>query len=68
MNLSTEDPNEWTCGVCGKTLEITRVSFSYMKGNFEVELPACAECGLVLISDELANGKMAETEHILEDK
>lgn len=68
MNLSSEDPKEWTCGVCGKQLEVARVGFTYMKGNFEVELPACAECGLVLVSEELANGKMAETERILEDK
>jgi hypothetical protein len=33
-----------------------------------VDLPACASCGLVLISEELANGKMADAERILEDK
>jgi len=68
MNLSTEDPKEWTCGVCGEPLTIAKVAFTYMKGNFEVDLPACAGCGMVLISDELANGKMADTERILEDK
>jgi ribosomal protein S27AE len=68
MNLSTEDPKEWTCGVCGIPLEVTKVGFTYMKGNFEVELPACTRCGMVLISEELVNGKMADTERILEDK
>lgn len=39
-----------------------------MKGNFEVDLPACSECGLVLVPESLAHGKMAEAERILEDK
>ena len=39
-----------------------------MKGNFEVDLPACKGCGLVLVSEELATGKMADAERILEDK
>lgn len=68
MNLSTEDPKEWTCGRCGQPLEVAKVGFTYMKGNFEVELPACADCGMVLISEELVTGKMADTERILEDK
>lgn len=68
MNLSTEDPGEWTCCQCGQPLEVAKVGFTYMKGNFEVELPACAGCGMVLISEELVNGKMADTERILEDK
>ena len=67
MNLS-EEAKEWSCSACGKPLELAKVGFTYMKGNFEVELPACASCGLVLISEELANGKMADAERILEDK
>ena len=67
MNLS-EEAKEWSCGSCGKPLEVAKVGFTYMKGNFEVELPACSSCGLVLISEELANGKMADAERILEDK
>jgi hypothetical protein len=31
-------------------------------------LPACPKCGLVLITEELAMGKMAEAEKALEDK
>lgn len=67
MNLS-EEAKEWSCSACGKPLEVVKVGFTYMKGNFEVELPACGGCGLVLISEELANGKMADAERILEDK
>jgi transposase-like protein len=67
MSLS-EEAQRWSCSACGKTLEVVKVGFTYMKGNFEVDLPACAGCGLVLISEELANGKMAAAERILEDK
>ncbi len=63
-----EDSSAWSCTACGKQLEIVKVAFSYMKGNFEVSLPACTGCGLVMIPEELATGKMAEAERILEDK
>lgn len=67
MSLS-EATTEWVCASCGGELEIVKVGFSYMKGNFEVDLPACRDCGLVLVSEELATGKMADAERILEDK
>jgi hypothetical protein len=67
MSLPKE-AGEWSCAACGKELEITKVGFTYMKGNFEVDLPACRNCGLVLVSEELAIGKMADAERILEDK
>ncbi|MDD2734028.1 MAG: hypothetical protein PHF56_08800 [Desulfuromonadaceae bacterium] len=44
------------------------MGFTYMKGNFEVDLPACRSCGQALVSEELATGKMADAERILEDK
>jgi hypothetical protein len=68
MKLPLEEPKDWICTACGCTLDIVKVGFTYMKGNFEVDLPACSSCGLVLISEELANGKMADVERILEDK
>ncbi len=58
----------WSCAACGGELEIMKIGFSYMKGNFEVDLPACRGCGLVLVSEELATGRMADAERILEDK
>ncbi len=67
MNCPDES-NGWSCTACGKPLAMTKVGFTYMKGNFEVDLPACRSCGLVLISEELATGKMADAERILEDK
>lgn len=65
--IPAEEAARWRCD-CGETLEMLKVAFAYMKGNFEVELPACRSCGLVLLSEELASGKMAEAERILEDK
>jgi NAD-dependent SIR2 family protein deacetylase len=67
MNFSHEAA-EWSCSACSGKLDLIKVCFTYMKGNFEVDLPACPECGLVLVPEQLANGKMAEAERILEDK
>jgi hypothetical protein len=67
MNFSQEAA-VWTCASCGGNLELIKVFFSYMKGNFEVDLPACAACDLVLVPESLALGKMSEAERILEDK
>ncbi len=67
MNFSQEAA-EWSCSACSGKLELIKVCFTYMKGNFEVDLPACPECGLVLVPEQLAKGKMAEAERILEDK
>lgn len=68
MSNQPEDISSWSCAACGKPLENIKVAFTYMKGNFEVLLPACPDCGLVMIPEELALGKMAEAERILEDK
>ncbi len=67
MNPAEEAEN-WNCAACGKPLEIVKVGFTYRKSNFEVELPACPGCDLVMVSEALATGKMAEAERILEDK
>jgi len=65
--IPSEEATRWSCA-CGGKLEKRKVAFAYMKGNFEVDLPACSSCGLVLLTPELAGGKMAEAERILEDK
>lgn len=67
MNF-TQEAAEWTCSFCTGDLTLLKVCFTYMKGNFEVDLPACDKCGLVLVPESLAVGKMAEAERILEDK
>ena len=39
-----------------------------MNSAFDVVLPRCPQCGMTLIPESLANGKMAEVEALLEDK
>lgn len=65
--LSFKDETSWRCG-CGGTLIPRKVAASYLGSRFEVELPACGDCGLVLVPEALALGKMLEVEKILEDK
>jgi len=59
---------QWQCAACQCQLEAGPVTVSYMGNDFTVMLPRCPGCGQVLISETLAQGKMAEVERILEDK
>lgn len=68
MKFSEEEIPNWKCEACGEALVMREIEFSYMKGSFHVELPACPKCDLVLITEELAMGKMTEAEKALEDK
>lgn len=70
MNTENIRPGdlEWTCCNCGRKLEPAPVVVEYLGNEFTAELPRCPSCGLVMITEELALGKMAEVEHILEDK
>jgi len=58
----------WKCGKCGGELQRGSVKASYLGNDFEVEELKCLNCGLVLIDEELALGKMFEVEQSLEDK
>ncbi|ODA42021.1 DVU_1557 family redox protein [Desulfosporosinus sp. BG] len=58
----------WKCGKCGGELKRGTVKASYLGNDFEVEELKCLNCGLVLIDEELALGKMFEVEQSLEDK
>ena len=58
----------WICSKCGEPISEGLVKAIYLGGNFEIELPRCPVCKHVLISDELAKGKMLEVEKSLEDK
>ena len=59
---------DWICAKCGLNLEPAPVTVEYLGNEFTAELPVCPGCGLVMISEELALGKMSEVEQILEDK
>ena len=56
------------CARCGAELVKRQTTFSYMGRTFGHEVPVCPKCGRVFISRELAEGRMAEVEILLEDK
>ncbi len=59
---------QWKCRKCGVPLETKKVVFEYLNNTMSHELPRCPKCGAVLIPGDLAEGKMAEAETLLEDK
>ena len=56
------------CERCGVYLVQKKTVFSYMGRSFTHDVPCCPQCGRVLITRELAEGRMAEVEEQLEDK
>jgi hypothetical protein len=58
----------WICSPCGEALQPGMVDLHYMGNVFKVELPVCTKCSAVLISEDLALGRMLEVEQLLEDK
>jgi len=70
MNGDNSQPEDltWQCRKCNINLVVGPASLSYMGNRMTADLPQCPVCGFVLISEELALGKMAEVEQILEDK
>jgi rubredoxin len=66
-NIRPEDL-EWVCEKCGQQLVAGPVRVEYLGNEFTAELPRCPQCGLVYVTEEVAMGKMAEVEQLLEDK
>ena len=64
----SQKTNDWVCAKCGVTLTSKNTLFSYMGMTFSHESPRCPACGSVFISKDLADGKMAEVEQLMEDK
>jgi predicted nucleic acid-binding Zn-ribbon protein len=65
------DPSKyegWVCASCNVLMQLGKVDISYLGNSFPVDLLKCPNCGLVLIPEEMALGKMAEVEKALEDK
>ncbi len=60
--------NGWMCNRCGVAVEVQTVRLQYRRTIFALHLPTCPQCGMILIDEELAVGKMAEAEQIIEDK
>jgi ribosomal protein S27AE len=59
---------EWVCGKCGEVLVSAKVEVRYVGTTLSVDLLKCPRCGLVMVTEEIAVGKMAEAEQVLEDK
>jgi rubredoxin len=64
----SKTPPPWTCARCGEPLSLGEIEIAYLGSAFPVELWHCKQCGLVLIPEELAMGRMLEVEKMLEDK
>ncbi len=65
------DPSKyegWVCANCNIPMQLGKVDISYLGNSFPVDLLKCPNCGVVLIPEEMALGKMAEVEKALEDK
>ena len=62
------DAGTWVCGCCSVPLVQQKMQVFYLESAFDVSLPACPQCGLVLVPKSLAEGKMQEVQALLEDK
>ncbi len=62
------EDTQWKCARCNRELLVGPVEIEYLGNRFTTELAKCPHCGFVLVSEELALGKMAEVEQMLEDK
>ena len=60
--------DNWVCAKCSAALVPKNKIFSYMSMTVSHEVLRCPVCGKVFISKELADGKMAKVEQMMEDK
>lgn len=58
----------WHCAKCDRPLKSEKIVVYYLRYDFPVNMLKCQTCGFVLVNEELALGKMAEVEQLLEDK
>jgi len=66
--VRAEDENRLMCARCNAPLEKTETKFDYLGHKFTHRAPKCPVCGMVYVPEELAAGRMAEVETMLEDK
>ena len=59
---------EWKCNACNLDLVVGPVVVDYLGNQLSTVLPQCPSCKMVLVSEELAMGKVAQVEKLLEDK
>ena len=65
---SAPDDPSLQCLKCDMPLQMGKVNIAYLGSMFPVDLLQCPQCGQGFIPEDLALGKMAEVEKILEDK
>ena len=63
-----EAKKTFICNLCKVEMSTAKASLHYLGHNFYTDLIHCAQCGQVYIPEELAKGRMAEVEMMLEDK
>ena len=66
--MRNEDENRLICARCDAPLEKCETKFDYLGHKFTHLAPKCPICGMVYVSEELAAGRIAEIETLLEDK
>ena len=65
--IKTEDL-EWRCFKCNQSLVVSPAIVDYLGNELITDLPMCPSCAMVLISEQLAVGKVAEVEQLLDWK
>jgi len=70
LKQSKRAPSEtkWICAKCSRALEPEKVQVQYLGSVFTTDLLRCPGCGEVLVTEEIALGKMAKLEQVIEDK
>ena len=56
------------CSRCRCQLELTEIHVTCLERHFTHKVPRCPQCGQVYITEELAEGKIAQLEKSLEEK
>lgn len=59
---------EWICANCNLPLEPSKIMVSYLGNSYPVDLLRCPQCGMALVPEGLALGRMTDVEKALEDK
>lgn len=65
---SVDPQGRYICQKCNVPLVKTPIQLLYLHAGFPVELPACPVCGQILITEDLALGRVYSVERSLEDK
>ena len=63
-----DEEMEVVCCKCRQRLVEKPVRFTYLGREFNHVMPCCPKCGQVLITAQMARGKMAQVEMMLEGK